>query len=84
MIEQLAGAARVADVQPYPTVLYVLERGMMIEARKNELVCHHLVPWTEMADGTNRASSDAFKSVRDAMKLALKEQKSALRKADAA
>lgn len=84
MIEQLAGAARVAEVQPYPTVLFVLERGMLIEARKSELVCHHLVPWSEMVDGTNRASSEAFKSVRDAMKQALKEQKVALRKADAA
>lgn len=84
MIEQLAGAARVAEVQPYPTVLFVLERGMLIEARKNELVCHHLVPWTDMAKGTNAAADEAFRSVREAMKQALKEQKAALRKVDAA
>lgn len=84
--EYLAAAARVAEVQPYPTLLLVQERGVLIEAREGELVCDRLIPWAsfESARGPAEASADAFKSVRDAMKLALKEQKAALRKADAA
>ena len=82
-IEQMAGAARVAEVQPYPTRLYVREHGLVIEALKDGLVVDFAVPWADLADGTNAATANAFRSVRDAMKKGLADQKKALRQADA-
>jgi hypothetical protein len=75
----LAGAARVAQVQPYPTLLIVQEHGVMIGARQGDLVCHHLVPWIQLTDAQMDVFGPAFHSVRSAMKAGQADRERALR-----
>lgn len=77
-IEQLSGAARVAEVQPYPTRVYLHDKGLIIEARQNGLVAEHAVPWSQLADGSNAATGNAFDSIRKAMKTGLASQARAI------